>query len=202
MVYIVDDDLSICRALSLLLTSCEYTVAAFSRAEEFLAARHAKTPSCLILDVNLPGLDGIALQETMTRQGLQIPIIFVTACGNIPMSVKAMRDGAVDFLPKPFVDTELISAINRAIEKNDGQCTDAAERAEIERRIKTLTPREFEVFGFVASGMLNKQIAFKRGTSLQTIKVHRGRVMQKMKAVTVTELIDFARKVDIPTARL
>jgi len=197
MVYVVDDDTSICRALSLLLTSCDFTVAAFSRAEDFMSARHANIPSCLVLDVNLPGLNGIALQEMMARQGLQIPIIFVTACGNIPMSVKAMKEGAVDFLPKPFVDTELISAIERAVEKNKLQHVDSAELAEIQRRIKTLSPREYEVFCFVAAGMLNKQIAFKRGTSLQTIKVHRGRVMQKMQAVTVTELIDLARKAGI-----
>jgi FixJ family two-component response regulator len=194
LVYVVDDDLSICRAMSLLLSSYGYAVKTFSRAEDFLATDHAKTVSCLVLDVNLPGLNGIALQETMAEQGLAIPIIFVTGHGNIPMSVKAMKAGAVDFLPKPFVDTELLAAIARAVAKNKMQNKDASEIAAINSRIKTLSPRELEVFCFVAAGMLNKQIAFKRGTSLQTIKVHRGRVMQKMQAKTVTELIGMAQK--------
>ena len=193
IIYIVDDDLSICRALSLLLKSHGFNVETFTRAEDFLTSKHLKVLSCLILDVQLPGIDGLALQKAMTTRQLDIPIVFITGHGDIPMSVKGMKGGAIDFLPKPFTDKALLEAIGRALAKNKVQNKDHAEIAGIKRRIKTLSPRELEVFQLVAKGMLSKQIAFKRGTALQTIKVHRGRVMQKMQAKTVTELIHFAQ---------
>ena len=196
-IYVVDDDVSVCRALSLLLKSHGFKVETFTRATEFLAFKHLKAPSCLVLDIRLPSINGLTLQKTMTQRGLSIPIIFITGYGDIPMSVKAMNGGAIDFLPKPFTAKKLLNAIERAILKNKTQNKEQAEVEKIKRRIKTLSPRELEVFHFVAKGMLNKQIALKRGTALQTIKVHRGRVMQKMQAKTVTELIHFAQKAGI-----
>jgi FixJ family two-component response regulator len=200
IIYVVDDDVSICRALGLLLKSNGFRVETFTRAADFLAFKHPKLPSCLILDIRLPNINGFALQEIMAKQGIATPIIFITGHGNIPMSVKAMRAGAIDFLPKPFTEKSLLGAIALAISRSKNQNKKQAEVAKIKGRIKTLSPRELEVFCFVAQGMLNKQIASRRGTSLQTIKIHRGRVMQKMQAKTVTELIHFAQKAGITTS--
>ena len=197
IIYVVDDDVSICRALTLLLKPHGFRVETFTQAAAFLAFKHPKVPSCLILDIRLPDINGLALQETMAQRGITTPIIFITGHGDIPMSVKAMKAGAVDFLPKPFTEKKLLNAITPAILKSKAQNREQAEIAKIKRRIKTLSPRELEVFRLVAKGMLSKQIAFKRGIALQTIKVHRGRVMQKMQAKTVTELIHFAQKAGI-----
>jgi FixJ family two-component response regulator len=194
IIYIVDDDASVCRALSLLLKSHGFKVQTFMRAAGFLAFKHFKLPSCLILDIRLPGINGLALQEVMKRKGISIPVIFITGHGDIPMSVKAMKAGAVDFLPKPFTENKLLNAITPAILKSKAQNKEQAEILKIKRRVNSLSPRELEVFRLVARGMLSKQIARKRGTALQTIKVHRGRVMQKLQAKTVTELIHFAQK--------
>ncbi|MCX5668511.1 MAG: response regulator [Candidatus Omnitrophica bacterium] len=201
IIYIVDDDASVCRALSLLLKSHGFKVQTFMRAAGFLAFKHLKLPSCLILDIRLPGINGLALQEVMKRKGISIPIIFITGHGDIPMSVKAMKAGAVDFLPKPFTENKLLNAITPAILKSKAQNKEQAEILKIKRRIKTLSPRELEVFRLVAKGMLSKQIARKRGTALQTIKVHRGRVMQKLQAKTVTELIHFAQKAGLVSSQ-
>ena len=171
------------------------------RAVDFLAFKRLKSPACLILDIRLPGINGLALQEVMKSRGISIPIIFITGHGDIPMSVKGIKAGAVDFLPKPFSKKKLLSAITQAIPKSIDQIKEQAEISKIKRRIVTLSPRELEVFRLVARGMLSKQIAFKRGTALQTIKVHRGRVMQKMKAKTVTELIRFAQKAGITSSQ-
>jgi FixJ family two-component response regulator len=197
IIYVVDDDVSMCRALKLLLEQHGFRVETFTRAAEFLSCKHNKVPSCLILDIRMPGISGLALQEAMAARQLTIPIVFITGHGDIPMSVKAMQGGAIDFLTKPVTEKKLLNAIERAISKNKIQNKQQIETDRIRRRIKTLSPRELEVFRFVAKGMLNKQIASKRGTALQTIKVHRGRVMQKMRAKTVTELINFAQKAGI-----
>lgn len=194
IIYVVDDDVSVCRALSLLLESHGFKVQTFARAQDFLTAKHYKASSCLVLDVRLPDINGLALQEAMLARQLFIPIVFITGHGNIPMSVQAMRGGAIDFLSKPFTDKELLEAIERAIAKSKIENKGHSDVARIWRRIKTLSPRELEVFRLVAKGMMNKQIALKRGTALQTIKVHRGRVMKKMQAKTVTELIRFAQE--------
>ena len=201
IVYVVDDDVSICRALSLLLKSHKFKVQVFMRAVDFLAFKRLKSPACLILDIRLPGINGLALQEVMKSRGISIPIIFITGHGDIPMSVKAMKAGAVDFLPKPFTEIKLLNAITQAVLKSKAQNREQTEISKIKRRIKTLSPRELEVFRLVAKGMLSKQIAQKRGTSLQTIKVHRGRVMQKMQAKTLTELIHFAQKAGVTSTR-
>ena len=195
LIYVVDDDVSIRRALTLLLNAHGFRVETFACAEDFLAFKHPRFTACLLLDVRLPELNGPALQDVMAERKLEIPIVFITGHGNIPMGVKAMKGGAVDFLPKPFMDKDLLSAIEHAIARSKTQNKEGAEIAEIKRRISTLSPRESEVFHLVAKGMLNKQIASRRGTALQTIKVHRSRVMQKMHAKTVTELIHFAQKV-------
>jgi two-component system response regulator FixJ len=199
-IYIVDDDASVCRALSLLLKSHGFKVETFMVAADFLAFKHLKLPSCLVLDIQMPDMDGLMLQDAMEARKLTIPIIFITGHGDIPMSVRAMKAGAIDFLPKPFTEKKLLNAITQAISKNKIQIKELAEISKIKRRIKTLSPRELEVFQLVAKGMLSKQIAFKRGTVLQTIKVHRGRVMQKMRAKTATELIRFAQKAGIASS--
>jgi FixJ family two-component response regulator len=197
LVYIVDDDVSVCRALSLLLKSHRFRVETFMRAADFLAFKHFKLPSCLVLDIQLPDINGLALQKVMERRGIPIPIVFITGHGDIPMSVKGMKAGAIDFLPKPFTKKKLLNAITQAIIRNKVQIKEQTALSKIKRRIRTLSPRELEVFRLVAKGMLSKQIARKRGIALQTIKVHRGRVMQKMQAKTVTELIRFAQKAGI-----
>jgi len=200
IIYVVDDDDSICRALSLLLKSHGFRVETFVRADDFLGFKHPKVQSCLVLDVRLPNVNGFALQEIMAQRGIITPIIFISGYGDIPMTVKAMKAGAVDFLSKPFTDKKLLDAITLALSKSKVENKEQAEKDKIKRRIKTLSPRELEVFHFVAQGMMNKQIASKRGTALQTIKVHRGRVMQKMQARTITELIRLAQKAGIPSS--
>jgi FixJ family two-component response regulator len=197
IIYVVDDDVSICRSLALLLKSYGFKVETFTRAASFLAYKHPKLPSCLVSDIRLPDINGLTLQQILTRRGITIPIIFITGHGDIPMSVKGMKAGAIDFLPKPFTKRKLLNAITLAISKSTAQIKEQTEISKIKRRVRTLSPRELEVFRLVAKGMLSKQIAFKRGTALQTIKVHRSRVMQKMQAKTVTELIRFAQKADI-----
>lgn len=201
IIYVVDDDVSVCRALTLLLKSHGFRVETFVRAADFLAFKRLKLPSCLVLDIQLPDIKGLALQEVMKQRGISIPTIFITGHGDIPMSVQGMKAGAIDFLPKPFTEKELLGAVRQAIVKNKLQIKEQTEISKIKRRIKTLSPRELEVFRLVAKGMLSKQIARKRGTSLQTIKVHRGRVMQKMQAKTVTELIRFAQKTGVTSCQ-
>ena len=197
IIYIVDDDLSVCRALTLLLKSHGFSVQTFTRAAEFLVFKRLLLPSCLVLDIQLPDMNGLLLQETMERRGIHIPIIFITGHGDIPMSVKGMKAGAVDFLIKPFTKQKLLDAITQAISKDRIQIKEQAEISKIKRRIQTLSPRELEVFRLVAKGMLSKQIARKLGTVLQTVKIHRSRMMQKMQARTVTELTRFAQKAEI-----
>ncbi|OGS47099.1 MAG: hypothetical protein A2539_08370 [Elusimicrobia bacterium RIFOXYD2_FULL_34_15] len=200
-IYVVDDNVSICRALTILLRSHGFKVETFTRASDFLAFKHPKLPSCLVLDIQLPDINGLDLQEAMAARKLIIPIIFITGHGDIPMSVRGMKAGAIDFLPKPVTAKKLLNAVTLAISKSKIQNKELAEISKIKRRIKTLSPRELEVFRLVANGMLSKQIAYKRGTALQTIKVHRSRVMQKMKAETVTELIHFANKAGITSSK-
>ncbi len=197
IVYVVDDDLSVCRALSVLLTANGFWVETFNRPEDFLAFKHPHLTACLVLDIRMPKFSGFELSEIMAQRKIEVPVIFITGHGDIPMSVKAMKAGAIDFLPKPFTQKQLLAAITLALIRSKKQNLEKSQIARIKGRIKTLSVRELEVFRFVALGMLSKQIAFKRGTSLQTIKVHRSRVMQKMDAKTVTELIAFAQKAGI-----
>ncbi len=200
LVYIVDDDPSICRSLVLLLRSDDLAVETFAQAEDFLAFNHPRVKSCLVLDIKLPGINGLTLQEKMAAKKLEIPIVFLTGNGDVPKSVKAMKAGAVDFLLKPFTPEKFLEAVSEALDKSYVQNKKFADAAIIKGRIDTLSPSELEVFHFVVQGLMNKQIASRRRTSLQTIKVHRSRVMQKMKAKTVIELIQLAQKAGITSS--
>lgn len=198
-VFLVDDDASVRRALARLLKSAGHQVQTFASAREFLGTNAGtEEAACLVLDVRMPGLTGIDLQRELQTMNRNVPIVFITGHGDIPMSVKAMKAGAVDFLPKPVNDTDLLRAIERAITR---ACRDRAERKvieDIQRRVETLTPREREVIALVASGMPNKRIAFELGTVEKTIKVHRARVMEKMQVGSLAELVRLARQVGIP----
>ncbi|MFC1489299.1 response regulator transcription factor [Thermodesulfobacteriota bacterium] len=195
-VFIVDDDAPVRTALKRLIQSIGLKVKTFDSAQAFLEHGPHDGPACLVLDVRMPGMSGIELQEQLTNSGLRMPIIFITGHGNIPMSVEAMKAGAVDFIEKPFDDQKLIDAINIAIQKDEKFRREQAEIKDIQKRADSLTPREHEVFSLVVSGMLNKQIAFDLGMSEKTVKVHRARVMQKMKAKSLADLVRMAEKVN------
>ena len=193
-IFVVDDDTSVRTALKRLIRSLGFTVETFDSAQAFLKHEPHDGPACLVLDIRMPGTSGIELQEQLAEAGVQIPIIFITGHGNIPMSVKAMKAGAVDFIEKPFEDQKLIDAIHTAIARSKQFRKEQAEINELQQRVDSLTPREHEVFMLVVSGMLNKQIAFDLGMSEKTVKVHRARVMQKMKAASLADLVRMAEK--------
>lgn len=195
-VFIVDDDPGVLKAISRRLRMKSYSVEPFASPQEFLARHDPEIPGCALLDVAMPGLDGLELQEALTSGGSQRPVIFITGKGDIPTTVRAMRAGAVDFLTKPVADELLLEAIRRA-ERLDAEARQArSELASIRSRIATLTPREREVLGHVAAGRLNKQIAYDLGTAEQTIKVHRRRMMEKLGARTMLELTRMMAKID------
>jgi FixJ family two-component response regulator len=197
IVYIVDDDPSVRTALARLLGSAGYGVETFDSAEAFLAHEHADNLACLLLDVSMPGLDGLALQSRLAAREKALSIVFLTGHGDIPMSVTAMKQGACDFLTKPVDDEVLLEAVRQALHK---QRADLAERLVIHAaraRMASLTPREAEVLGWVIGGALNKQIAAQLGISEATVKIHRGRVMQKMGATSVAQLVDLCRQVGV-----
>jgi len=197
-VYVVDDDDSVRKSLSRLIRSAGYRVKTFASALEFLASPDPEVPACLVLDVKMPGINGLELQETVNSlENHVIPIIFITGHGDIPMSVKAIKAGAMDFLTKPFNDDKLLSAISAALKKDVKNREELARAKTIKEKLGTLTPREFEVFKLVVTGMLNKQIAAKLGIVEKTVKVHRGRVMQKMQAASLAELVRFAHEAGI-----
>ena len=197
IVFIVDDDSSVRTALKRLVKSVGHKVITFSSAQGFLDHDHPDEPSCLVLDIRMPGLSGLELQEQMAAAGRTIPIIFITGHANISISVRAMKAGAVDFLEKPFDDQVLLDAIHHAIVKDTQSKREQVEKKEIKKRVASLTPREHEVFSLVITGMLNKQTAFELGTSEKTIKVHRARVMQKMSAESLADLVRLAEKADV-----
>ena len=199
-VFIVDDDLSVLKGLSRLLRSARLNPVTFASPEEFLDRHDPHAPGCLVLDVAMPGLDGLQLQQALIAKGSEIPIIFLTGQGDIPTSVQAMKGGAVDFLTKPVHDDCLLAAIRAAIEKDRQQRQAGAEVAEIRQRLATLTPREREVLEHVISGQLNKQTAAELGTVEKTIKVHRARMLAKMKVQSVAELVRLAEKTGIRAA--
>lgn len=196
-VFVVDDDTAVRKALARLMRSVGLNVEMFASAQEFLRRERVEGPGCLVLDVRMPGLSGLDLQEALAAAGISIPIIFITGYGDIPMSVQAMKAGAVDFLPKPFKDQDLLDAIHQAIDRDIQRRQEQAQIAEIQDRVDSLTPREREVLALVVTGMLNKQIASELGTSEKTIKVHRARVMRKMQVMSVAELVRLAEKVGI-----
>lgn len=194
-IFVVDDDTSVRNALKRLITSLGFTVETFDSAAAFLERHSYDGPACLILDIRMPGTSGIKLQKKLGEIGNQIPIIFITGHGNIQMSVKAMKAGAVDFLEKPFEDQALVDAIHTAITKSRRQRENLNEIQALQRRVDSLTPREYEVCMLVVSGILNKQIAIELGMSEKTVKVHRGRVMQKMEASSLADLVRMAEKI-------
>jgi RNA polymerase sigma factor (sigma-70 family) len=191
-VYVVDDDASVRKSLSRLISEAGYRVQAYTSPREFLARAPEAGPSCLVLDVRMPGATGLELQQTLASAAHEIPIIFITGHGDISMSVKAMKAGAVDFLTKPFAAKELLDAIERAVAKDTRDLGSEARDDEIRARLKRLTPRESQVFALVVTGMLNKQIAAELGVGEKTVKVHRARVMEKMQADSVATLVRLA----------
>jgi RNA polymerase sigma factor (sigma-70 family) len=193
IVYVVDDDPSVRRSLARLIRSEGFRVETFARAQDFLDQKEGTDPSCLVLDVNLPGRSGLDLQRELSSRGYSMPIVFITGYGTIPMSVQAMKGGAVEFLEKPINDQVLLKAIHQAVEKDRQMKRQYTELKEIQQRLASLTPREREVLPLVVSGMLNKQVALRLGTTEKTIKVHRARIMEKMRADSLADLVRLAQ---------
>jgi FixJ family two-component response regulator len=201
VVFVVDDDASIRESLKDLIRSVGLRVEAFPSAQEFLRSKRPDVPSCLVLDVRLKGLSGLDLQKRMAEADNEIPIIFITGHGDIPMTVQAMKAGAVEFLTKPFRDQDLLDAIQQALERDRKAREQRAKLEELHSRYRSLTPREREVMTRVVAGLLNKQIAGELGTSEASVKVHRQHVMEKMAAGSVAELVRIADKLGIPTPK-
>lgn len=196
-VFVVDDDAAVRKGLERLLKSAGFRPEGCASAEEFLDRwERDPAPGCVLLDIQMPGLDGLQLQRKLQACAVSIPIIFITGHGDIPSSVSAMKAGAVDFFPKPIHDEDLLKAVHEAIQRDRKERSERAERDAVAKRFHTLTPREREVMALVVRGMLNKQIAFTLGASEKTVKIHRGRVMEKMKVSSVADLVRAAEKIE------
>jgi FixJ family two-component response regulator len=200
LVFVIDDDASVRKGVLRLLRSAGYKGEAFESASDFLARKQHSGPACLIVDVRMPGLNGIDLQETLIQRRREEQLVFVTGHGDISMCAQAMKAGAADFLPKPFRDDELLQCVERALIRSAGQRRRSAEKNEARLLLDLLTPREFEVMQLVITGMLNKQIAGELGTAEKTVKVHRHRVMQKLGITSVAELVKLVQRADVVSA--
>jgi FixJ family two-component response regulator len=197
IVFVVDDDVSVREGLEGLIRSAGLRAETYASAQEFLARPLADLPSCLVLDVRLPGLSGLDLQKRMAEAHLEIPIIFITGHGNVPAAVQAMKAGALEFLTKPFTDRDLLEAIQQAIKRDRAARRHQAEMRELRGRYESLTPREREVMELVVSGLLNKQVAAGLGTSMVTVKIQRGQVMRKMQADSLADLVRMSQSLGI-----
>jgi FixJ family two-component response regulator len=197
IVLVVDDDPSVLKALTYLFESMELPVKAFTSASELLDSKLPDVPSCLVLDIRLPGGSGLEFQEALAKAGTQIPIVFLTAHGDIPMSVKAMKAGAVDFLTKPFRDQDMLDAVTRALDQDRKRRAGEKTRSDLRQRFETLTPREREVMALVASGLRNKQVAYQLQVEEITVKIHRGRAMKRMEARSLADLVCMAEMLGI-----
>ena len=199
LVFLIDDDASVRKGVSRLLRSAGYKCETFASANEFLAREPHPGPACLIVDVRMPGLNGMELQDLLAQRRREEQLIFITGHGDISMCSQAMKAGAVDFLPKPFDDEQLLQCVERALIRSDEQRRRSGEKNEARRLLDLLTPREFEVMQLVITGMLNKQIAAELGTAEKTVKVHRGRVMQKLGITSVAELVRLGQRAGLAT---
>jgi FixJ family two-component response regulator len=200
-VFVVDDDESVRDSLRSLIRSAGLSVETFGSAQQFLASARSDEPSCLVLDVRLPGLNGLDLQRRLAETNIETPIIFITGHGDIPMSVRAMKAGAVEFLTKPFRDEDLLDAIQQALELDRVTRRQQAQLADVHDRYESLTPREREIMGLVVSGKLNKQVAAQLGLSEITVKVHRGQIMHKMQADSFADLVRMSEKLDMARSK-
>ena len=197
LIFIVDDDPDMRQALGLLFESADYDFETFACADEFLLRKSCHRTSCLILDVRMPGLNGLELQDELIKRERVVPIVFITGHGDVPKTVRAMKKGAVDFLPKPFSDEELLNAVDKATKESSRIRKNRSQKDSALRLLKTLSPREYEIMRGVITGMLNKQIAYKLGISERTVKFHRGHMMNKMQVVSVADLVRLTQKADI-----